>query len=238
MTLVSPAAQPDGSILYTYTPYLGTGGDPSPRVERLGPEGAVAVVLRGATFPAPTPDGQRLVYVKSTARGDALAIANGDGSGQRELLGADRFLGLAYPRVSPDGTRVAFVATVDVPPPDPNGPLELCARAPPLWAASASPRAGRARRARLAELCAPEAAAHRGSAHGLPWDVWLMRLDGGDLQRVSYLLEDEPSLAWSPDGRWLAVQGGGGLTLIEVASGRADRLAPYTAYGAIDWAAD
>jgi hypothetical protein len=66
----------------------------------------------------------------------------------------------------------------------------------------------------------------------------MMRLDGGDLQRLSYLLEDEPSLAWSPDGRWLAMQGGSGLTLIEVASGRADRLAPYAAYGAIDWAAD
>jgi Tol biopolymer transport system component len=146
------------------------------------------------------------VYLRSTNRGDALWLANADGSDARELIPASRFLGMAYPRISPDGSQVALAATIDLPaPPGPAVP-----RSPFSW----RPEAG----------------------HGLPWDIWLVGLDGSNLRRLTYLVEDDPSLAWSPDGRWIAIQGGYGLTLVQPGGTGTERLSRKEAFGAIDWA--
>jgi Tol biopolymer transport system component len=80
------------------------------------------------------------------------------------------------------------------------------------------------------------AAAGRPSAHGLPWDLWLIRRDGSGLRRLTRLAEDDASLAWSPDGAWLAFQGTGGLYLVHQESGRTVRLADKTEPVGIDWA--
>ena len=210
-TLTTPIWTRDGaSILYTYTPYLigAPSAESQPRIERVPVSGgAPQVVLREATATAPSPDGRLLVYLKSTNRGDALWLSNADGSDAREIVPASRFLGLAYPRISPDGSQIALAATIDLPaPPGPAAP-----RPPFDW-----------RRA--------------VAAHGLPWDVWLVSLDGSNLRRLTYMVEDDPSLAWSPDGKWLAIQGGYGLTLVETAGTRTDRLSRREAFGAIDWA--
>jgi hypothetical protein len=103
--------------------------------------------------------------------------------------------------------QIAVAATIDLPtPPGPSAP-----RAPFDWRPAAA-------------------------AHGLPWDVWLLNVDGSNLRRLTYMVEDDPSLAWSPDGRWLAIQGGYGLTLVEPVGTRTDRLSRKEAFGAIDWA--
>ena len=40
-------------------------------------------------------------------------------------------------------------------------------------------------------------------AHGIPWDVWVVRPDGSGLRRVTSFSDDDSSVAWPPDGRWL-----------------------------------
>ena len=212
-TLSTPSWTPHGaSILYTYTPYvLGVPGpEAQPRIERIGADGgASTIVVREATTPAPSADGRLLAYLRSTNRGDALWLADADGTGGRELVPATRFLGLAYPRISPDGSQIAVAATVDLPaPPGPTVP-----RNPFAWHPAAGIR-----------------------AHGLPWDIWLLSIDGSNLRRLTYMVEDDPSLAWSPDGRWLAIQGGYGLTLVEPGGTRTERLSRQASFGAIDWA--
>jgi Tol biopolymer transport system component len=63
-------------------------------------------------------------------------------------------------------------------------------------------------------------------------------LDGSDLRRLTQWYEDDPSLAWSPDGRWLAAQGGSGLRLLDLASQQSSWLRREPAFGAIDWIAE
>jgi Tol biopolymer transport system component len=212
-SLTLPMFAADGrAVYYSATPYT-TGPaatSAQPRIQRISTDGgAPATVVESATSPAPAADGRMLAYLQVSNRGDALWLANVDGSDGHEVVPASRFLGLAYPRIAPDGRQIAFAATLDLPSvPTPGTP-----RAPFAW-----------RPAR--------------EAHGLPWDVWLVNLDGSGLRRLTYLVEDDPSLAWSPDGHWLAIQGGFGLTLVDASSGRTERLSREQSFGAIDWARD
>jgi len=214
-TLTLPIWAADGaSVLYTYTPFNvgSTGPEAQPRIERVRREGgAPTVVVPEATSPAPSADGRLLAYLHSGTRGDALWVANADGTGGREVIPVTRFLGLAYPRIAPDGSQIAVAAVLDLPVAPTPGPG--LPRSPFSWQPSATGSA----------------------AHGLPWDVWLVGVDGSNLRRLTRMNEDDPSLAWSPDGRWLALLGGSGLTLVDVASGRTERLLRDPAFGAIDW---
>jgi hypothetical protein len=72
-------------------------------------------------------------------------------------------------------------------------------------------------------------------AHGDPWGIWTVRPDGGELRTATTLQEDEPLVAWSPDGTTLAVQGGGGLWLVDLRGTTDPRRIGDGAVGAIDW---
>jgi Tol biopolymer transport system component len=69
----------------------------------------------------------------------------------------------------------------------------------------------------------------------LPWDLWEIRLDGSGLRRLTDLSEDDPSVAWSPDGRWLAFQGGSGVYVIDVASTALYQISEAVGFGGMDW---
>ena len=89
-----------------------------------------------------------------------------------------------------------------------------------------------------AKMKAPSLGPTVAAAHGLPWDLWEIRLDGSGLRRLTNLAEDDPSLAWSPDGRWLAFQGGSGVYIVDVATTTLYQLSEAVGFGGMDWAAD
>jgi Tol biopolymer transport system component len=71
--------------------------------------------------------------------------------------------------------------------------------------------------------------------HGPPGDIWIIGVDGHNLTRRTGFDEDEPTLAWSPDGAWLAMFAGGGLYLVpRIGVGGARRVATG-GFGGIDW---
>jgi Tol biopolymer transport system component len=72
-------------------------------------------------------------------------------------------------------------------------------------------------------------------AHGEPWSVWTVRTDGSDPRRASSLQEDEPLVAWSPDGTRLAVYGTGGLWVVAANGAFEPRRVAEGSFGAIDW---
>ncbi len=244
-----PSWTPDGgSLVYFYSRFPGSGGGAVNRIERVSlADGQRTVLVDDAYAPGLSADGQSLAFVRRGGRGESLWLAEGSPDAARELVPERRFLSIGYPRFSPDGSRLAFAAT-DWPsggrPPDTVAEQrEPAGRAEPDTALSSAgavavsfhlpgvhalelPAGGRGRAARTAS---------RPSAHGSPWDLWVMQRDGSGLRRLTRLAVDDASLAWSPDGAWLALQGTGGLYLVHYDSGRVVRLTDRTEAVGIDW---
>jgi len=72
-------------------------------------------------------------------------------------------------------------------------------------------------------------------AHGLPWDVWLIETNGAVPRLLAALGADDPSLAWSPDGRQLFVYSGTGSFIVDAATGEYTSYPYLVGYGATAW---
>jgi len=209
--LDAPAWSRDGQSLF-YT-YQGTaGGRPVARVERaVLADGSRQPLYADGSFPAISPDGASLAFIYDDGKGPRLRIGPTDGGDAREIVPMTGFTAMAGPRFSPDGSRIAFTAVGP-------GPGPAVAPSPsahlPAWAEPF---------VRVAE------------AHGEPWGIWTVRTDGTDLRPATSLQEDEPLIAWSADGAWLAVNGGGGLWVVDSRGAIEPRRLTDGAIGAIDW---
>jgi Tol biopolymer transport system component len=186
-------------------------GETRTRVERIPVAGGARTVLaEDGLSPGVSRDGRQIAFLRTSGPLQtevALWVADGDGRNARALLADPRFASLAFPRFAPSGDRLAFAAV--------GGPVAV-------------PRAVGWR----APLLAPTVAL----AHGPPWDLWEIRLDGSGLRRLTDLAEDDPALAWSPDGRWIAFNGGSGLHVLDVATTALHKLNDTATFGGLDWA--
>jgi Tol biopolymer transport system component len=181
--------------------------------------GAQQPLLKDALDPAVSHDGKQLAYLQLSADGYtmSLEVAAPDGSGTRELIGGDAFQGFYAPRFSPDGKRIV-VAAIGGPETDKDGnPVKAGARSP---------------LERLLALFEPPTA----EAHGLPWDLWIVNTDGTGLRRLTNFYEDLPMAAFSPDGKQIAVMGGGGIYLMNADGSRLRRIDATGDHGGLDWA--
>jgi len=87
------------TALWTLPAFTGVHAPGDPRTEQLTKN------LR-AQYPAVSPDGARIAFVRGGADGAALALADRDGGNLRELVRFDDTTQLYTPRWSPDGTRI------------------------------------------------------------------------------------------------------------------------------------
>ncbi len=206
--LGSPAWLPDGSLVFERQSVAGPVA--SSRVERQSLDGADsrALVERGA-FPAVSPDGIQLAFIRAEGS-ERLLITDLNGGPERVLADDPLFLSLAFPRFSPDGSWIAFSAASD-----PS--VALTPHAPSL-------RLGRGGEGVRAAL-----------AHGIPWDIWLVRPDGSERRRLTYFYDDDPAAAWSPDGRWLAILSGEALHVVAVDGPANFCIAASGGYGGLEW---
>jgi Tol biopolymer transport system component len=205
----APTWSPDGqSLFYTYQGI--DSGKPVARVEKAAvADGGRQPLYADGSFPDVAPDGKTLAFVHDDGTGASLRLGTVDGGDAREIVPANAFTSIAGPRFSPDGTRIAFTALG-------RGP---------------APAGDITRPASLFAMLGPAVA----EAHGDPWGTWSVGTDGSDLRTATSLLEDEPLLSWSPDGAWIAVNGGGGLWVVDSrGTGDPRRLADGS-IGAIDW---
>jgi hypothetical protein len=216
-SLQSPAWWPDqATLLFERQDLLaqpvGPPGQEIPRypsrIERVFADGGGREILvPEGRHPTASPDGTYLVYARTTPTGASLLAWNLIDGSVTVLVPEGRFQDLAYPDVSPDGQTVAFVA--------PQSGLLASSPAPPL----------------LAGLFGV-AVAH---AHGIPWDPWVVSLDGSGLRRVAEVAGDEPSVTWSPDGTSLFVYSGTGSFIVDAASGALIPLVYVQGYGPAVW---
>ena len=72
-------------------------------------------------------------------------------------------------------------------------------------------------------------------AHGLPADIYSMNLDGSNLTRIADIKDDDPTVAWSPDGSKLGIFGVAALFVVDAKGGPTDKLVDQGGYGGLDW---
>jgi Tol biopolymer transport system component len=211
-----PAIWPDGrAILYQRSnlrvavPMPGQAQPQSQsRVEQVDPDGGNAVpVLEDARYPGPAPDGAQFAFVRSTDGGTGIFTHSLSDGSDTELVAPGQFLALAYPRFSPDGQSVAFAA------------ISLLS---PIGQTSSDTVLG-------------WLGARSVLAHGFPWEAWIVNADGSGLRQILDVQNDDPSIAWSPDGSQFLVYGGWGSYLVDATSGAASSLSFLAGYGSLAW---
>jgi Tol biopolymer transport system component len=207
VSYTEPAWDPGGKMLY-YTRVAGGG---KVRIERARLDGTGrAIVAEGAHSPTVSARG-RLAFLTTNASTVTQSLWVRDANGtRRRAVGEDTFSALSSPRFSPDGEHLAFAAVGG--PEGPNPRSELPWHRRHAWRGVES-----------------------AAGHAVPWDLWIVGTDGTALTRVTFLNENVPVPAWSPDGRWIAFSGEYGLYLLEVAGRRVLRVSPEIANGGMTW---
>jgi Tol biopolymer transport system component len=218
--LETPEWMPSGRVYYTIRRVVN--GRETQTIMRQTEGGQPETILDNGYDPAASPDESTLVYVRSTRTGQALMKKTigetGDGC---ELLSDQVFQYLSLPRISPDGRRVALGGSGE-----PNMGPSGCGGDPRSSTPSAAPPLFDP-----GALLQPETA----YAHGLPADVWSMNLDGSDMKRIADIKDDDPTVAFSPDGSRMAIFGVQALFLVNAQGGPTQKLTDQGGYGGLDW---
>ena len=224
--LGAPAWLPDGSLVYERRVLSGV--EEAVRIERARPGEPGHVLAEQAAWPAVSSDGALLVMVRS-AGGERLIVRPVDGGAERVIVDAPQLLTVAFPRFSPDGSWIAFTAAADP-------AASPAAQVPPsIGRASDTFRLSPGSLVPLLGWPAATLGAQAVRAHGVPWDVWVVRPDGTGLRRVTTFADDDSSAAWSPDGRWLATLSAEAVHVVALEGAENYCISNEGGYGALEW---
>jgi Tol biopolymer transport system component len=175
-------------------------------------------IVSGALDPALSRDGRQLAYLKFDDEGVVmhLEVAGPDGANPRRVIDGTPFLGFFAPRFTPDGTQIV-VAGIEGPETDEQGY--------PIRSAGGGFLDG------VLGLFEPPAA----QAHGAPWDMWIVNVDGSGLRRLTYFYEDQPMAAFAPDGSEMVIMGYNGFYRMNRDGSNLRRINPDGDHGGVDW---
>jgi dipeptidyl aminopeptidase/acylaminoacyl peptidase len=225
--LGAPAWLPDGSLVYERR--VLSGSNEAVRIERAQPGQPAQVLAENAFGPGVSADGTLLAMIRFSGT-DRLLLRPLDGGQEQVLVDQPELLSIAFPRFSPDGAWIAFTAASD-PGVTPSG-----VTTPDRLATSHSgPATTVAWQLPLLSTATTLLGTPTARAHGIPWDVWVIRPDGSGLRRVTSFADDDSSVTWSPDGRWLATFSSEAIHVVALEGPENYCISNVGGYGAIEW---
>lgn len=239
--LGSPAWLPDGSLVYDRK--LLSGSNEQVRIERARPGETPQFVADGASSPGVSPDGALVAMVRFSGT-DKLSVRLLAGGAERVVADRPHFLSIAFPRFSPDGAWIAFAAASDpLMVEEGAAPGSVGLRTALRGSGSSAPAFHERWRAPLFGAAPPSWTSLDGvslgvgvaRAHGAPWDIWVVRPDGSDLRQVTQFADDDSSLAWSPDGRYIATYSAEAIHVASLDGAETYCVSAEGGYGAIEW---
>ena len=171
------------------------------------------VVVKDAIFPSVGKTGILSWVIYNTSDSSFKLMVGGlDGSQGRQLLTQKDFQAVYSPELSPDGKSIVFAGSGRTNSKVASLGTTIAAALNPLVPGTAE-------------------------AHGLPWDPWIIGIDGSGLKRLASIGSDEMALAWSPDGQELAFSNLSSTYLMRADGSGLTRLLPRGDPGALDWKA-
>jgi dipeptidyl aminopeptidase/acylaminoacyl peptidase len=219
--LETPEWMPSGRVYYTIRRVV-SGRETQTIVRQAGEGQPPETLIDNAYDPAVSPDETTLLYVRSTRTGQQLMkMTIGEQGDGCELISDQVFQYLSLPRVSPDGKRFALGGSGP-----PNAGPSGCGGDPQATSPTAAPPL-----LDLAAILQPDVA----YAHGLPADVYSFNMNGGDMKRIADIKDDDPTVAFAPDGGRLAIFGVAALFMVNAEGGPTQKLTDQGGYGGLDW---
>jgi len=212
--LSTPVWTPDGAALLFDVTHVNAGGagGATRRIDRVAADGSGrTTVVQDGYAPSLSRDGRRLSYLRQSGSEVAIRLRELASGDERVVLPPGTVSGIIVPALSPDGSALVFGAA--------GGP-------------GLAPAPGRC------PGLAPQARGLEAGvalAHGLPEELWRVNTDGTGLTRLTNLCLDDPIVAWSADGVWLAAYGATGLLLLPASGGAAVPLPSPGGYGGVSW---
>lgn len=183
-------------------------------------------LLEDAREAEPMPDGKQVAFIAvgaSTGTYDtSLKLLDLSTKQVTKLATSDDgFATVYHPVPSPDGQLIAFAGAGGpdlnfnvTPTPKtslslPGSPLGMTAL---LWSPFKAP-----------------------AAHGLPFDVWIIKPDGSGLKRLTTLFEDQPMAAWSKDGKKMLFLAGQGFYMVNADGSNLVKISDQGAHSGFEW---
>lgn len=217
-----PAWSPDGKELYITQSYSVPPASQHDEVDAVSVGGGpLRKIVEGGREASISPDGKKIVYseLDLTTYSSSLWIANIDGSSRKQLLATGTFAAIYGARISPDEQAIVFAE---------SGPAT---RKLPGVAALNLPPEGSGCAVSIAFVCLAASA----EAHGLPWDLYLVTVDGSKFTRLTNIGSDSPVPAWSADGKQIAFFDATGIYMLDVGTKKITQVSYSRGYGGFDW---
>jgi Tol biopolymer transport system component len=224
-----PAWSPDGKDIW-FTRSSSSPDAPYDEVDRVSSTGgAPSKMIEGGRAATISRDGKKIVFLRLDAKTyrSSLWVAEIDGSHPTQLLDKDAFASLQGARFSPDTQNIVFAAS--------GAPQE---QLPGLTSRGGTSEYIRSQAApsdaclvRFMFACWLDTA----SAHGLPWDLWTVNLNGTRFERLTEVGADSPYPTWSPDGKFVAFMDFSGIYVVNRETKEGYLVSMDGGHGALDW---
>jgi len=233
-SIIVEGATPHENQYLTVRGPAGGAGSQAPRTavpatgSREPAGGAWKVILDNGYEPVFSPDEKKLVFlrVNPTTFFTSLWIANANGTGVQRLVAEDIFLEVAGPHFSPDGQWIVFTGS------GPPARQLPASDQPPLLNGPARVQTGSDR---CAVWLLSGCLVSRAYANGLPWELWLVSVDGKHFKQLTTLQLDSPWPAFSRNGRYIGFMTFARTYEYDRESGKVIQLSTEGGHGVIDW---